>query len=213
MTSYFTTRRYSVVAEVKIPTITLLAEEISYLEERVEDTQKASEQAADRLSEIEAQRAKLGIDAFRGVASAIEELKRLEVEVERESKIREFAQSAAAAYSTDLTLGRVALAEAHRSQARARYETRAAERFALEAEAEEAMSALLGKLDELKELHSEQARAAGDAGNHYAAVLLVQPLVERWLARRLRDWLPLSSLERYECSLPELDSLAQTQRI
>ena len=201
------------VAEVKIPTITLLAEEISYLEERVEDTQKASEQAADRLSEIEAQRAKLGIDAFRGVASAIEELKRLEVEAERESKIREFAQSAAAAYSTDLTLARVALTEAHRSQARARYETLAAERFALEAEAEEAMSALLGKLDELKELHSEQARAAGDAGNHYAAVLLVQPLVERWLARRLRDWLPLSSLEHYECSLPELDSLAQTQRI
>ena len=79
------------VAEVKIPTITLLAEEISYLEERVEDTQKASEQTADRLSELLSQRAKLGIDAFRGVASAIEELKRLEVEAERESKIKEFA--------------------------------------------------------------------------------------------------------------------------
>src|SRR5919202_381049 len=126
--SYTTTRRYNVVGEVEMPTITLLVEEISHLQARVEDTQKASEQAADRLSEIGAQRAKLGIDAFRGVASAIEELKRLEVEAERESKIKEFAQSAAATYSTDLTLARVALAEAHRSQARARYETLAAER-------------------------------------------------------------------------------------
>ena len=197
------------VGEVEMPTITLLVEEISHLQARVEDTQKASKQAADRLSEIEAQRAKLRIDAFKGVASAIEELKRLEEEAERESRIKEFAQSAAARFNTDLARARIALAAARRGQARARYETLAGERFALEAEIEEVMSTLLGKLEELKELHRGQTRAAADAGNQYAAALLVQPLVEQWLARRLQDWLALPSLEHYERSLPELDSLAQ----
>jgi hypothetical protein len=42
--SYTTTRRYNVVAEVEMPTITLLVEEISHLQARVEDTQKTSKQ-------------------------------------------------------------------------------------------------------------------------------------------------------------------------
>ena len=196
------------VAEVEIPTVTLLEEEISYLKERVADTQRACEQAVDKLSEIDTRRGKHQIDAFQGVESSIEALKKLEREAQRESSIREFAQRAAAAFDTDLTRARVKLAQARRGQARARYETLAAERFTLEAELEEVMSALLVKLEELKRLHSEQSCAAADCGNHYAAMLLVEPLVELWLARRLREWLPLASLEHYEGSLAERDSLA-----
>ena len=69
---------------------------------------------------------------------------------------------------------------------------------------------LLETLERYKPIHCEQVACARGFGNDSPATNPPRPLIQKWLVSRLREYLGLSSIDRYDRPLAEVDSLAAT---
>ena len=193
-----------------------ISAEISGLKEQRHAAQAEAERATKRLKELSDRKAALASDAFPGerevaekLASVMSELvQALDQESEVLSRTEARAQKAAQDLDRFILEAEVRYHEAEKQLAQERYETLCKERYGLDEEAEKVVAVLLEVLDELKELYATQVRAASDAENFSLGHQDPRDMIEPWLARRLRRWLSLESLEKYDAPLPELDPLA-----
>ena len=192
-----------------------LAAEMARLQERRDVTEAEAERAAGTLEELSARRAALvapteSVPSDEGRAKwGLEALiEALDEEAKSLSHIRAAAEEAVRELGRLLLEVEIRYREEEKRLAWRRFEALSRERYSLDGEAEEAVSRLTGVLDRLEGLHADQVRAANDAGNPMAAEQDPHTMVENWLARRLREWLPNGSLEKYDAQLYELDPLA-----
>ncbi len=189
-----------------------LTARINRLEEQRRAAGAEAERAAKMLEELNARRTTLVPDASSdesGAARALGDLvAALDEEAAALSRTKALAEAAARELDRRLLEVGVRRHEEEKRFARRRYEALCEERYSLDGEAEEAMASLVEVLYRLEDLHADQVRAAADADNSYLAQQDPRDTIENWLARRLRRWLPLGSLEKYDASLPELDPLA-----
>lgn len=193
-----------------------ISAEISGLKEQQHAAQAEAERATERLKELSERKAALASGTFSGERGVAQQLtvvmsklaEALDEESEVLSRTKARAEKAAREFDRFILEAEVRYHEAEKQLAQEHYETLCQERYALDEEAEKVMYALVEVLDELKELYARQARAATEADNHSLAHQDPRDTIEPWLARRLRHWLSLESLEKYDAPLPELDPLA-----
>jgi hypothetical protein len=192
-----------------------ISAEVSSLKEQRHAAQAEAERAVERLKEISNRKAALTTGTFLSKKWRAEELLALigdltEVLV-KESEVlicgKTLAEDAAREFDRLILEAEVRYHEAEKRLARRRYETLCKERYVLDGEAEKAVAVLVEVLDRLEGLYIDQVHAAADADNSYLASHDLHNTIENWLARRLRRWLPLASLEKYDEPLPELDPL------
>jgi molecular chaperone GrpE (heat shock protein) len=193
-----------------------ISAEISYLKEQQRAAQAEVERATERLKELSDRKAALASGIFSGERGIDEQLTIVMSELagvlDEESGVlsrtRSCAEEAVRELDRFILEAEVRYHEAEKQLAQKRYETLCKERYALDEKAEKVVDVLLEVLDELQGLYARQVRAASDADNHSLAHQDPRDTIEPWLARRLRRWLSLESIEKYDPPLPELDPLA-----
>jgi hypothetical protein len=192
-----------------------ISAEVSSLKEQRHAAQAEAERAAERLEQISDRKAALASSTFLSEREDIEELlammndlaEVLDKESEVLSRAKALAEDAGRELDRLILRAEVRYHEAEKRLARRRYEALCKQRYGLDDEAEKVVAVLIKVLDRLEGLYAEQVRAAADADNSYLASHDPHDTIENWLARRLRRWLPLASLEKYDEPLPELDPL------
>jgi hypothetical protein len=192
-----------------------ISAEVSSLKEQRHAAQAEAERAAERLKEISDRKLALASRAFLSKKGGVEELLNvmddlaqvLDTESEVLSRTKYLAEDVTRELDRLILEAEVRYHEAEKRLARGRYEALCKERYALDDEAEKAVSVLIEVLGRLEDLYEEQVRAAADADNSYLTSQDPHDTIENWLARRLRRWLSLATLEKYEEPLPELDPL------
>src|SRR5215218_4449435 len=185
-----------------------ISNEIERLETQHEEALIQLKNAERELEELNEYRIELAPAAFTGDAVADKNLMVLEGEASTLSRGARLARNAAKEFERLIEEARKRRAEERQRLARERFEELAAERYQLGVEAEEAMSALLETLKRYEPIHSEQVACAQDFGGDSPTTNPPRTLIQKWLVRRLREYLSLSSIERYDQPLPEADRLA-----
>lgn len=193
-----------------------ISAEISRFKAKQKAAQAEAEQAAQRIEELNNRRAALVPDTFsdeRGVAEELTLLMRglveaLDEETAALSRTKTIAEDVARELDRLILEAEVRHHKAHKRLAKARYEALCEERYFLDGEAEEAVAGFVEVLERLEGLYAAQVRAAADAEDPALADQDPRDTIEQWLARRLDRWLSLTSLEKYDTPLPELDPLA-----
>ena len=194
-----------------------ISAEISRFKAKQKAAQAEAEQAAQRIEELNNRRAALVPDTFSdergGVAEELTLLMRglveaLDEETAALSRTKTIAEDVARELDRLILEAEVRHHKAHKRLAKARYEALCEERYFLDGEAEEAVAGFVEVLERLEGLYATQVRAAADAEDPALADQDPRDTIEQWLARRLDRWLSLTSLEKYDTPLPELDPLA-----
>ena len=189
-----------------------LAAGIAHLEEQRRAAEAEAERAAERLKELSARRAALAPGASSDEKEATGELAALVAALDEEiatlSRTRAIAEDVARELDRLILEVEVRHREGEKRLARERYEALCKERYSLDSEAEKVVASLLEILERLEGLYAEQVHAADDAEDPSLAQQDPRGTIEQWLARRLRRWVSLASLEKYDAPLPELDPLA-----
>ncbi len=193
-----------------------ISAEISRFKAKQEAAQAEAEQAAQRIEELNNRRAALVPDTVSGERGVAEELtllmrglvEALDEETAALSRTKTIAEDVARELDRLILEAEVRHHKAHKRLAKARYEALCEERYFLDGEAEEAMAGFVEVLERLEGLYAAQVRAAADAEDPALADQDPRDTIEQWLARRLDRWLSLTSLEKYDTPLPELDPLA-----
>ena len=193
-----------------------ISAEISALKDRRQAAQAEVERATERLEELSDRKATLASGTFSGERGVAEQLtiviSELAEAVDEESEVlsrtKARAEKAAQEFDRLILEAEVRYHEAKKRLAQEHYETLCKERYALDEEAEKVVDVLVEVLDELKELYARQVHAVTEANNLSLAHQDPRDLIEPWLVRRLRHWLSLESLEKYDAPLPKLDPLA-----
>ena len=193
-----------------------ISAEISRFKAKQKAAQAEAEQAAQRIEELNNRRAALVPDTFSGERGVAEELtllmrglvEALDEETAALSRTKTIAEDVARELDRLILEAEVRHHKAHKRLAKARYEALCEERYFLDGEAEEAVAGFVEVLERLEGLYATQVRAAADAEDPALADQDPRDTIEQWLARRLDRWLSLTSLEKYDTPLPELDPLA-----
>lgn len=190
-----------------------LAAEIARLEKQRDMARAEAERAVKMLEELNARRAVLVRGSlFSGERETAEKLEALVAALDQEStalsRTKKLAEDAAQEFDRLVLEAEVRHHEEEKRLARGRYEALCEERYSLDREAEEAITRLVAVLERLEGLYTEQVRAATDAEDPSPLHQDPHGTTEQWLARRLRRWLSLGSLEKYDAALSELDPLA-----
>ncbi len=189
-----------------------LAAGIAHLEEQRRAAEAEAERATERLKELSARRAALAPGASSDEKEVAGELAALVAALDEEiatlSRTRAIAEDVARELDRLILEVEVRHREGEKRLARERYEALCKERYSLDSEAEKVMASLLEVLERLEGLYAEQVHAAAAAEDPSLAQQDPRGTIEQWLARRLRHWLSLASLEKYDAPLPELDPLA-----
>lgn len=193
-----------------------ISAEISRFKAKQEAAQAEAEQAAQRIEELNNRRAALVPDTVSGERGVAEELtllmrglvEALDEETAALSRTKTIAEDVARELDRLILEAEVRHHKAHKRLAKARYEALCEERYFLDGEAEEAVAGFVEVLERLEGLYAAQVRAAADAEDPALADQDPRDTIEQWLARRLDRWLSLTSLEKYDTPLPELDPLA-----
>jgi chromosome segregation ATPase len=193
-----------------------ISAEISRFKAKQEAAQAEAEQAAQRIEHLNNRRAALAPDTFSGDRGVAEELtllmrglvEALDEETAALSRTKTIAEDVARELDRLILEAEVRHHKAHKGLAKARYEALCEERYFLDDEAEEAVAGFVEVLERLEGLYAAQVRAAADAEDPALADQDPRDTIEQWLARRLDRWLSLTSLEKYDTPLPELDPLA-----
>jgi chromosome segregation ATPase len=187
-----------------------LAAGIAHLEEQRRAAEAEAERATERLKELSARRAALAPGASSDEKEVAGELAALVAALDEEiatlSRTRAIAEDVARELDRLILEVEVRHREGEKRLARERYEALCKERYSLDSEAEKVVASLLEILERLEGLYAEQVHAAAEDPS--LAQQDPRGTIEQWLARRLRRWLSLASLEKYDASLPELDPLA-----
>ncbi len=189
-----------------------LAAGIAHLEEQRRAAETEAERATERLKELSARRAALAPGASSDDKEVAGELAALVAALDEEiatlSRTRAIAEDVARELDRLILEVEVRHREGEKRLARERYEALCKERYSLDSEAEKVVASLLEVLERLEGLYAEQVHAADDAEDPSPAQQDPRGTIEQWLARRLRHWLSLASLEKYDAPLSELDPLA-----
>jgi chromosome segregation ATPase len=189
-----------------------LAAGIAHLEEQRRAAEAEAERATERLKELSARRAALASGASSDEKEVTGELAALVAALDEEiatlSRTRAIAEDVARELDRLILEVEVRHREGEKRLARERYEALCKERYSLDSEAEKVVASLLEVLERLEGLYAEQVHAADAAEDPSLAQQDPRGTIEQWLARRLRRWLSLASLEKYDAPLPELDPLA-----
>jgi chromosome segregation ATPase len=189
-----------------------LAAGIAHLEEQRRAAEAEAERATERLKELSARRAALAPGASSDEKEVAGELAALVAALDEEvatlSRTRAIAEDVARELDRLILEVEVRHREGEKRLARERYEALCKERYSLDSEAEKVVASLLEFLERLEGLYAEQVHAAAAAEDPSLAQQDPRGTIEQWLARRLRHWLSLASLEKYDAPLPELDPLA-----
>jgi hypothetical protein len=201
--------------EARAKAVEGISAEISRFKAKRDAAQAEAERAADRIEELNDRRAALAPGTFSGERGAAEELtvlienlvEALDEEAAALSRTKTAAEDIARDLDRHILEAEVRHHEAQKHLARARYEALCEERYSLDGEAEKVVASLLEILERLEGLYAEQVHAAA-AEDPSLAQQDPRGTIEQWLARRLRHWLSLASLEKYDAPLPELDPLA-----
>jgi chromosome segregation ATPase len=193
-----------------------ISAEISRFKAKQKAAQAEAEQAAERIEELNTRRTALASDTFSGERGVAEEftllmkglVEALDEETAALSRTKTVAEDVARQLDRLILEAEVRQHEAQKRFARARYEALCEERYSLDGEAEEAVAGFVEVLERLEGLYAAQVRAAADAEDPFLAHQDPRDTIEQWLARRLDRWLSLTSLEKYDTPLSELDPLA-----
>jgi chromosome segregation ATPase len=189
-----------------------LAAGIAHLEEQRRAAEAEAERATERLKELSARRAALAPGASSDEKEVAGELAALVAALDEEvatlSRTRTIAEDVARELDRLILEVEVRHREGEKRLARERYEALCKERYSLDSEAEKVVASLLEILERVEGLYAEQVHAAAAAEDPSLAQQDPRGTIEQWLARRLRHWLSLASLEKYDAPLPELDPLA-----
>jgi hypothetical protein len=193
-----------------------ISAEISSLKEQRHAAQAEAERADKRLKELSGRKAPLSSGTFSGeregkgeLHAAMEDLADvLNKESAVLSRTKALAEDAARELDRLILEAEVRYHEAEKRLAQRRYEELCRTRYSIDGEAEQAMTNLAEVLDRLESVHARQIRAAADAEAAYLVEEEVSDMIENWLTRRLARWLPLSSPDKYDAPLPEVDALA-----
>jgi chromosome segregation ATPase len=183
-------------------------DEIERLEAQHEEALVQLRDTECKLEELNEHRIELAPSAFAGDEVADKNLMVLEGEASKLSRGVRLARNAAKEFERLIEEAKKRRAEERQRLARERFEELAAERYELGVEAEEAMSALLETLERYKTIHSEQVACARDFGDDSPTTNPPRALIQNWLASRLKEYLDLSSVDRYDAPLPQVDGLA-----
>lgn len=202
--------------EARAKVVEVISAEISRFRANRDAAQAEAERAAERIGELNDRRAALAPGTFSGERGVAEELtvlienlvEALDEEAAALSRTKTAAEDIARELDRHILEAEVRHYEAQKHLARARYEALCEERYSLDGEAEEAITRLVQILDRLEGLYAEQVRAATDAEDPSPVHQEPRGTTEQWLARRLRHWLSLGSLEKYDAPLFDLDPLA-----
>jgi len=189
-----------------------LAAGIAHLEEQRRAAEAEAERATERLKELSARRAALAPGASSDEKEVAGELAALVAGSGRGGcdPLPHAGHRRGFARELDRLILEVEVRhrEGEKRLARERYEALCKERYSLDSEAEKVVASLLEILERLEGLYAEQVHAAAAAEDPSLAQQDPRGTIEQWLARRLRHWLSLASLEKYDAPLPELDPLA-----
>src|SRR5919202_6047396 len=202
--------------DTKAKVVEGISAEISSLKEQRQAAKAEAERTTERLKELSDRKGALASGTFSGDRGVAEQLtiviselaEAVDGESEVLSRTKARAENAVRELDRFILEAEVRYHEAEKRLAQERYKTLCKERYYLDEEAEKVVAALLEVLDELKELYARQVRAATDADNHSLAHQDPRDTIEPWLARKLRRWLSLESLEKYDTPLPDLDPLS-----
>jgi chromosome segregation ATPase len=202
--------------EARAKAVEGISAEISRFKAKRDAAQAEAERAAERIEELNDRRAALAPGTFSGEREVAEELtvlienlvEALDEEAAALSRTKTAAEDIARELDRHILEAEVRHHEAQKHLARARYEALCEERYSLDGQAEKAVASLPEVLKRLEGLYAEQVRAAADAEDPSPAHQDPRGTIEQWLARRLRRWLSLASLEKYDAPLSELDPLA-----
>jgi hypothetical protein len=190
-----------------------LAAGIARFEKQRDMARAEVERAVKMLEELNARRTTLAPGPlFSGERETAEKLEALVAALDQESaalsRTKILAEDAAQELDRLVLEAEVRHHEEEKRLARGRYEALCEERYSLDGEAEEVITRLVQILDRLEGLYAEQVRAATDAEDPSPVHQEPRGTTEQWLARRLRRWLSLGSLEKYDAPLSDLDPLA-----
>jgi len=190
-----------------------LAAEIARLGKQRDAVRAEAERAAKMLEELHDRRAALAPGPlFSGERETAKKLGALAAALDEESaalsRTKTLAEDAVRELDRLILEVEVRHREEEKRLARRRYEALCEERYSFDEEAERAVAELVEVLNRLEGLYEEQIRTAAEAEDSSPTHQDPRGTTESWLARRLRRWLPLGSLEKYDAPLPELDPLA-----
>lgn len=188
------------------------AAKITRLEKQRDAARAEAQRATERLEELGDRRATLGLGPLSDEWDTTRELASLVQAINGEgaalSRTRTIAEDVARELNQLILRAKVRHREEQKRLARECYEALCKERYSLDSEAEKVVASLLEILERLEGLYAEQVHAADDAEDPSLAQQDPRGTIEQWLARRLRHWLSLASLEKYDAPLSELDPLA-----